>query len=182
MTKAYFFAPFLVFITLATYFAIGLTKDPKRLPNALDGKPVPNFELRPIQGRDTQGFTNLDLKGDVTLVNIFGSWCVACRAEHPFLMKLAESGYIKIHGINWREESLNAGLKWLKEFGDPYSLVGEDPDSRAAIALGVTGAPETFLVDAQGIIRQKVTGPITKKIWEHTLKPMIDKLRKRNKP
>ncbi len=95
-------------------------------------------------------------------------------------MKLAKSGYVTIHGIDWREESPKAGLKWLQKFGDPYTLVGDDPDSRAAIAFGVTGAPETFLVDAQGIIRHKVTGPLTKEIWENILKPLIENLQKRN--
>ena len=181
MTKPYFYLiPFLVFIVLAAYFAIGLTKDPKQLPNMLADKPAPYFELKPIKGRDTKGFNRADLTGNISLVNIFGSWCVACRAEHPFLMKLAKSGYISIHGIDWREESPKAGLKWLQKFGDPYTLVGDDPDSRAAIAFGVTGAPETFLVDAQGIIRHKVTGPLTKEIWENILKPLIENLQKRN--
>ena len=177
MSKPYFLVPLLVFIVLVIYFALGLTKDPRRLPNMLAEKPVPHFNLKPIKGRDAKGFNSVDLTGNISLVNIFGSWCVACRTEHPLLMKLAKSGYVAIHGIDWREENPNAGLNWLQRFGDPYTLVGDDPDSRAAIAFGVTGAPETFLVDAHGIIRHKITGPITKEIWETTLEPMIDKLR-----
>ena len=169
--------PLIVFLILAAYFAIGLKKDPKRLPNALADKPVPDFTLKPIKGRDTKGFAKTDLMGIVSLVNIFGSWCVACRVEHPFLMSLEKAGDVPIHGINWREENPDAGPAWLAQFGDPYTLVGDDPNSRAAIAFGVTGAPETFLIDAHGIVRYKITGPITKEIWENILKPMIDNLR-----
>ena len=142
-------------------------------------KRVPNFQLKPIKARDKKGFANTDLIGSVSVVNVFGSWCIACRIEHPFLMKLAKAGGIQIHGINWREEDPEAGPDWLKKYGDPYTFVGDDPNSRAAIAFGVTGAPESFLVDAQGVIRHKITGPINNEIWESTLKPMIDDLRSR---
>ena len=109
MTKPYFLSPLLVFIVLVLYFALGLTKDPRRLPNMLAEKPVPHFNLKPIKGRDAKGFNSVDLTGNISLVNIFGSWCVACRTEHPLLMKLAKSGYVAIHGIDWRAESPNAG-------------------------------------------------------------------------
>ncbi|MDP6896204.1 MAG: DsbE family thiol:disulfide interchange protein [Rhodospirillales bacterium] len=176
--RVFFLIPLALFLVLAGYFAVGLTKDPKRMPNMLAGKSVPDFDLKPIKGRDTQGFSNTDLKGSVALVNIFGSWCVACQIEHPFLMDLKESEEVTIHGINWREEAPDAGPAWLTKHGDPYALVGDDPKSRAAIAFGVTGAPETFLVDARGVIRHKIVGPLDKELWENTLKPMIEKLRK----
>ena len=173
-----FLIPLGVFLVLAVYFAVGLTKDPKKLPNMLAGKPVPEFDLPPIKGRGAKGFANTDLADGVSLVNIFGSWCVACRVEHPFLMELKANGAVPIHGIDWREVDADAGPAWLKRFGDPYTLVGDDPKSRAAIAFGVTGAPETFLVDAKGVVRHKVVGPLDQKIWDTTLKPMIEKLRK----
>ena len=180
--RVFVLIPLAVFLVLASYFAVGLTKDPKRLPSMLEGKPVPDFDLKPIKGRDNKGFASTDLEGSVALVNIFGSWCVACRAEHPFLMDLKESGAVTIHGIDWREEDPDAGAAWLKKHGDPYALVGVDPKSRAAIAFGVTGAPETFLVDAKGVIRHKIVGPLNKKIWENTVKPMIERLRKIGAP
>jgi cytochrome c biogenesis protein CcmG, thiol:disulfide interchange protein DsbE len=172
-----FVIPLLVFLVLVGYFAVGLTKDPRQLPNMLDGKPVPEFTLAPILGRDDKGFRHTDLEGDVSLVNVFGSWCVACRVEHPFLMSLREKSLIPIHAIDWREEDPKAGPEWLRKFGDPYTLVGDDPKSKAAIAFGVTGAPETFLVDRKGVIRFKHIGPLNDDIWRTTLQPLVDQLR-----
>ena len=142
----------------------------------LDGKPVPVFKLPPIKNRDHKGFSNTDLIGAVSLVNIFGSWCTACRIEHPFLMELQAESKVTIHGIDWREENPDSGSSWLKHYGDPYSLVGSDPRSKAAIAFGVTGAPETFLIDQKGVVRYKHIGPMNRKIWEDLLWPMIEKL------
>lgn len=175
--RVLFLVPFLIFLVMAGYFAVGLTKDPSKLPNMLEGKPVPEFSLAPLQGRDTLGFKSSDLLGDVTLVNVFGSWCVACRIEHPFLMELAKSKQIPIHAIDWREENPTAGPAWLKRHGDPYTLIGDDPKSKAAIAFGVTGAPETFLVDQKGIVRFKHVGPINAEIWNSTFRPLVEQLR-----
>ncbi len=179
MTKKqiFFIAPLLVFLVLVGYFAVGLTRDPSVLPNMLAGKPVPEFSLVPLQGRDSVGFKNTDLLNDITLVNVFGSWCVACRVEHPFLMALKKQNLIPIHAIDWREEDKQAGPQWLKRYGDPYSRVGDDPKSRAAIAFGVTGAPETFLVDKKGVVRFKYIGPLNDEAWRTQLQPLIEKLR-----
>ena len=113
----------------------------------------------------------------MSLVNIFGSWCVACRIEHPFLMRVKAEGLVAIYGIDWREKDPDAGPAWLAKYGDPYTLVGDDPESKAAIAFGVTGAPETFIVDAAGMIRYKHVGPITPDIWEERLWPIVQDLR-----
>lgn len=169
--------PLLVFLVIGGYLAVGLTLDPRKLPNMLEGEPVPAFDLAPLKGRDTKGFASTDLPGDVSLVNVFGSWCVACRVEHPFLMQLKREKAVPIHGIDWREKDADAGPEWLKTHGDPYTLAGDDPHSKAAIAFGVTGAPETFVVDRQGVIRYKHVGPITPEVWKDTLKPLIDHLR-----
>ena len=177
-SRILFLAPLLVFAVMVGYFAVGLTKDPRILPNMLQGKPVPEFTLAPLLGRDDKGFKNTDLVGDVSLVNVFGSWCVACLVEHPFLMALKEQNLVPIHGIDWREEDRSAGPDWLKRHGDPYTLAGDDPKSRAAIAFGVTGAPETFLVDQKGVVRYKHTGPINQKSWDEVIHPLINKLRK----
>lgn len=169
--------PLAVFLVLAGYFGIGLTLDPKKLPSMLLNKPIPAFDLKAIEGSD-KGFGTEDLKGQVTLVNIFGSWCVACLQEHPFLMRIKQEGWVPIYGVDWREIDRAAGPKWLARHGNPYTRIGDDPDSEAAINLGVSGAPETFLVDKMGVIRYKHIGPITPADWEDTLWPLIKELRK----
>ncbi len=181
MKRLGFLLPLVALATLGGYFAKGLYdaqgKNPGELPSVLLDRPVPEFSLPAIEGRD-RGLRDSDLKGRVSLVNIFGSWCVACRVEHPVLMGIKEKNLVPIQGIDWREPDRQAGPKWLKKFGDPYTLIGDDPRSLGAIAFGVTGAPETFLVDRQGIIRLKRIGPITTEYWEKTLWPLIKQLRR----
>ncbi len=169
--------PLGVFLVLAVYFAVGLTKDPRRLPSTLINREVPAFDLAAIQGYD-RGFKSTDLLGQVSLVNIFGSWCVSCLAEHPFLMELKKTNAIPVYGLDWRETSPDAAIKWLKRHGDPYTLIGNDADSRVAIDFGVTGAPESFIVDKKGIIRYKHVGPIYPDIWKESLLPIVEALRK----
>jgi len=176
MRRIVFFIPLILFVGLAAYFWSGLGRDPSVVPSVLIDKPVPPIVLAPIEGRE-RGLTSNDLQGEVSLVNIFGSWCIACRIEHPFLMRLKEQSIIPIHGIDWREKSPEAGPNWLALHGDPYTLIGADPDSHAAIALGVTGAPETFIIDASGVIRYKHVGPITPEVWKETLWPIVQRLR-----
>jgi cytochrome c biogenesis protein CcmG/thiol:disulfide interchange protein DsbE len=149
--------------------------DPNLIPTVLLNTPMPALDLPPLPGRG-EGLNSEALKGQVYLVNIWGSWCVACLAEHPLLMRIAESGEIPIHGIAWRDDPDRA-LKWLGKHGDPYSLIGQDPNSKAAIAFGVVAAPETFLVDKQGIIRYKQTGPLTQEDWNSKVKPLIAQLK-----
>lgn len=169
--------PLGVFLVLAVYFAVGLTKDPRRLPSTLIDRQVPAFDLAPVKGYD-RGFKSADLMGQVTLVNVFGSWCVSCLAEHPFLMKLKTTGEIPVYGLDWRETDPDAAAKWLTRHGDPYTLIGNDTDSRVAIDFGVTGAPESFIVDKNGVVRYKHVGPIYEDIWANTLKPIVEALRK----
>lgn len=176
-----FLLPVGIFAIVAVYFAVGLTKDPHRLPSVLINTPVEEFQLPPIKGRPNEGrvwgLESLDFRGEVALLNVFGSWCIACKIEHPFLMSLKQSGDVPIHGIDWREPDADAGPRWLKREGDPYTLVGDDPESRGAIAFGVTGAPETFVVDKQGIIRYKHIGPLDPDVWADTIYPLIQDLR-----
>jgi cytochrome c biogenesis protein CcmG, thiol:disulfide interchange protein DsbE len=167
--------PLVLFLLLAVYFWTGLGKDPHAIPSVLIDQKVAPFALAPIEGR-TRGFSSDDLVGQVSLVNVFGSWCVACRIEHPFLMELKAKGGVPVHGIDWREKDRQAGPAWLSQMGDPYTLIGDDPDSRAAIAFGVTGAPETFVVDGASVIRYKHAGPITRDVWEQTLWPIVRRL------
>lgn len=177
MSRLLFLIPLAVFLVLAGYFWIGLGKNPHEIPSVLIDQPVPEFTLPPIDGRD-RGLSSADLRGEVSLLNVFGSWCVACLVEHPFLMELKADGLVPIHAIDWREKDRTAGPAWLSKRGDPYTLIGDDPDSRAAIALGVTGAPETFIIDRNGVIRYKHVGPITPENWETQLWPIVRALQR----
>ncbi len=169
--------PLGIFLILAVYFAVGLTKDPRKLPSTLINREVPAFDLPAIEGFD-KGFSSKDLLGQVTLVNIFGSWCVACLAEHPFLMELKKNNVIPIYGIDWREKTDGAATQWLARHGNPYTLVGDDRDSRVSIDFGVTGAPESFIVDKKGVVRYKHIGPIYPETWKDILFPIVEELRK----
>ncbi len=177
MKRLMYLLPLGIFLILAGYFAVGLTLNPRDMPSVLIDQEVPPFDLKPIKGY-AKGFSSEDLKGQVTLVNIFGSWCVSCLAEHPMLMEIAAKKLVPLYGIDWRERNPDAGPEWLAKRGDPYTLIGDDPESKAAIAFGVTGAPETFFVDKRGFIRYKHVGPITPENWESTLWPVVQELRK----
>ena len=156
------------------FFAIGLTRDPHILPTMMIDRPMPDFELAPL-GENFELLTPADVKGDITLVNVFGSWCVACAAEHSQLMALGKTGAITIYGVDWRDSAFE-GRRWLERYGNPYTKVGLDADSRLAINLGVTGAPESFLIDRDGRIRYKHIGPITPEVWKESLLPMIEEI------
>jgi len=149
-------------------------QDPSLLPTVLLDTPVPAIDLPPLPGRNN-GLATPDLKKEVSLVNVWGSWCVACLAEHPLLMTLSDMDTVPIHGIAWRDNP-NSSVQWLTRNGDPYTRIGQDPVSEAAIAFGVTGAPETFVVDGGGVIRYKHIGPITEDVWADTIAPLISQL------
>jgi cytochrome c biogenesis protein CcmG/thiol:disulfide interchange protein DsbE len=166
--------PVLIFLIVGGFFAYGLTRDPQALPSAMIDRPMPDFALTRLTPEQPE-LTNEDLIGKVSLVNIFGSWCSSCVLEHPQLTAIAESGLVTVYGVDWRDPP-GAGAAWLQRYGDPYAKTGVDGDSRLAIDLGVTGAPETFVVDRGGRIRYKQVGPITAEIWEDTILPLIRKL------
>lgn len=166
-----------IFAGLAVALGVGLGRDPSVLPSPLIGRPVPEFRLPPVQGR-TLGLSTADLKGEVSLVNIFASWCVACREEHPVFMQLSQSGAVPIHGINYKDRPQDAA-EWLDNLGDPYTRTGADLDGRVAIDWGVYGVPETFVLDARGHIAFKQVGPITPEIYRDTIGPLIEALRSR---
>jgi len=150
--------------------------DPSLIPTVLLNTPMPSFDLPPLPGRG-EALVSEDLKGEVSLVNIWGSWCVACVAEHPMLLEIQRSGEVPIHGIAWRDQP-DRSLAWLAKHGDPFTKVGQDPNSKAAIAFGVVAAPETFVIDKQGVIRYKQTGPITRDDWDNKIRPLIAQLKK----
>ncbi|MBI2313950.1 MAG: DsbE family thiol:disulfide interchange protein [Betaproteobacteria bacterium] len=167
--------PLLIFVVVAAMFAVGLTLNPREVPSPLIGKPVPRFSLPPVQGR-TLGLSSADLKGEVSLVNVFASWCVACRSEHPLLIDLKQRGVVPIHGLNYKDRPEDAA-NWLRELGDPYTRTGADIDGRVAIDWGVYGVPETFVIDRQGRIAFKQIGPITPQVLEEKIVPLIERLR-----
>ena len=163
-------APLAIFLLIGIAFAVGLTKDPNVLTSELIDKAVPAFALTDLLD-ETKILTEDITKGQVSLLNVFGSWCVACRAEHPVLMKLSARKQINIIGIDWRDERAK-GQAWLAKHGNPYSAVIFDDESVLAIKLGITGAPETFVTDKNGQIRYKHTGVITPDVWTQTLRPI----------
>jgi cytochrome c biogenesis protein CcmG/thiol:disulfide interchange protein DsbE len=170
------FAPLAIFVAIAIFLAIGLTLDPREVPSPLIGKAVPAFSLPPVQGRSL-GLASENLKGDVSLVNVFASWCVACRDEHPLLMQITRDNAVAIHGLNYKDQPADAA-RWLASMGDPYTRTGADIDGRVAIDWGVYGVPETFVFDRNGRIAYKHIGPITPAVWNRTLLPLIESLRK----
>lgn len=171
-----FLLPVIAFVGIAGGLAYGLTRDPRVIPSVLIGKPVPQFALPPVKGR-TQGLASEDLKGEVSLVNFFASWCVACRYEHPFFMQLSAQGTVPIHGINYKDRPY-AAAEWLDSMGDPYTRTGADLDGRVSIDWGVYGVPETFVVDREGRIAFKQIGPINREILDEKILPLIERLRK----
>ncbi len=177
MRRLVYLLPVAVFGVLALFFVRGLTLNPRDIPSVLIDKPVPEMNLAPLPGRPADsGLATADLKGRVSMVNIFGSWCIACVQEHPVLNWIKGQGIVSIHGIDWRDDPAE-GAKWLRRNGDPYERVGADPPpGRTAVDFGVTGAPETFIVDKQGVIRYKHIGPVTPEAWEKILLPIIREL------
>ncbi|WP_414472609.1 DsbE family thiol:disulfide interchange protein [Microvirga sp. M2] len=162
-----FILPVLVFVVLAVLFFLQLTsgRNPSDLPSALINKPAPTFTLAPLEGllaegKPVPGFSNEDLKGRVTIVNVFASWCAPCRQEHPLLVELAKDPSVRLVGINQKDNPDNA-RRFLGALGNPYSAVGVDPNGRASIDWGVYGVPETFIVGPDGMIRYKHIGPLT---------------------
>ena len=168
-------APMVVFAGAAALFASRLGINPDRIPSALIGKPVPTFSLPPVPGRGL-GLSNGDLYGEVSLVNIFASWCVACREEHPLLMRLSGENIVPIHGIDYKDEP-GDGARWLGAMGDPYTRTGVDRDGRVGIEWGVYGVPETFVVGSDGVIAYKQIGPLTEASLNQTILPLIERLR-----
>lgn len=165
--------PLFGFFALMGALGFGLTRDPSILPSELIEKPFPDFSLENLENDAV--LDNAVLEGKVSLVNVFGSWCVSCTVEHPQLMALSDDPDIQLVGIDWRDTRENAN-RWLGQHGNPYDVILFDPYSRLAVDLGVAGAPETFIVDAAGYIRYKHVGIITPDDWNDTLRPIVDSL------
>ena len=165
----------IVFGAIGILLAYGLGLDPKRIPSPLIGRLVPTFELPPVKGR-TLGLSSENLKGEVSLVNVFASWCAACLVEHPLFMRLKQDNAVPIHGLNYKDAPDDAAA-WLARYGDPYTRTGADRDGRVGIDWGVYGVPETFVIDRDGRIAYKFIGPLSDKDVNETLLPLLERLR-----
>lgn len=170
--------PLLLFVGVAVFLYRGLYLDPSALPSAMIDKPFPQFSLPTVQ--DNRTLTRSDIVGKPALVNVWGTWCVACRVEHPVLNKLAQQGVV-IYGINYKDQDA-AAEKWLNEFHNPYLLNIADAEGTLGLDLGVYGAPETFLIDAKGVIRYKHVGIIDDAVWHDQLARLYQGLVDEAKP
>ena len=165
--------PLVAVIGLILFRVVGLKRgDPRALPSPYIGKPAPEFELPKLKDPE-QTVGSKDLNGQVALVNVWATWCVGCRAEHPFLLELEANDTIPIYGINWRDTRPEA-LRWIQQLGDPYVASGFDGSGRVGIDWGVYGAPETFLVSADGVVLHKHLGPLDRASWESDFLPLIN--------
>ena len=173
--KARLFAPLAAFVLLAIMLGVGLRLNPREVPSPFVGKPAPPFSL-PQLHRPGEHLAAADLKGKVWVLNVWASWCVACRAEHPLLVELARSGQVPLYGLNYKDDSRIA-LEWLLRFGDPYTASVTDTNGRVGIDYGVYGVPETFVIDKAGVVRFKHIGPVTQEVWSRDLEPLIQRLK-----
>ncbi len=173
-----FLLPCAAFIALAILFAFGLNpnRDIHALPSPLIGKPAPMFTLSDVM-EPNRIISNADLKGQVYVLNVWGTWCVACRQEHEVLLAIAQQRKVPIIGLDYMDERGKA-QQWLQQLGNPYAAVAFDTDGRTAIDWGVYGAPETFLVDGQGRVLYKFISPMTAEVWEREFVPRIDTARR----
>jgi cytochrome c biogenesis protein CcmG/thiol:disulfide interchange protein DsbE len=175
MKRLLFLLPLLLFAGVAAYFAIGLGRNTQEIPSALIDRPMPEFALPPLDGLDRPGLARADVAGKVSLVNVFASWCVPCRVEHPVLMRIAEEGKIPLYGISWKDKAADSRA-FLAELGNPYARVGWDGNGRVGIDWGVYGVPETYVIGKDGRVRYRHVSPITPDVLERTLLPLIARL------
>jgi len=169
-----FVVPLALFLLLVGFFAVGLMRDPREVPSPFIGKPAPAFRLEQLH-EPALAFTPEDMKGKVWMLNVWASWCVSCRVEHPLLVDMSRRKLVPIVGLNYKDKRED-GVQWLVKFGNPYALSAYDLDGKVGIDYGVYGVPETFVIDKQGVIRHKQIGPITPESLEKTILPLIRKL------
>lgn len=169
-----FVIPLAIFVALAAFFAVGLTRDPREVPSPFIGKPAPSFRLEQLHD-EKLAFTPEEMKGKVWLLNVWASWCVACQAEHPLLVDMSKQKLVPIVGLNYKDKRED-GMRWLKRYGDPYMLSAYDFRGQVGIDYGVYGVPETFVIDKQGVIRYKQIGPITREALDKKILPLVKEL------
>ena len=172
MKKA--FIPLLIFGVLLGFLAVGLSLNPREIPSPLINKPAPAFSLPALDAPD-QKISAQDLRGKVWVLNVWASWCVACRIEHPLLVEFSKAGMVPIYGLNYKDKRDDA-IRWLVNFGNPYTRSLSDIDGLVGIEFGVYGVPETFVIDKQGVIRMKHIGPVTPEVLRDEIIPLVRKL------
>jgi len=170
-----FLIPLVVFVVLVGFLYKGLALDPSAVPTPLLNKPAPAFKLQELQNA-SQTLSPADLRGKVWLLNVWASWCVSCREEHPVLLRYSKSGEVPIYGLDYKDTREDA-MRWLQQLGNPYVNVGSDTDGQVGIDYGVYGVPETYVIDRQGVIRHKHIGPITDAVWRDEIMPIVRKLK-----
>jgi cytochrome c biogenesis protein CcmG/thiol:disulfide interchange protein DsbE len=168
--------PLGVFILLLVFLGVGLNLNPHEVPSPLIGKPAPAFNL-PALDNPAATFAQKDMLGKVWLLNVWASWCVACREEHPLLVEFSRTGAVPIVGLDYKDARVD-GMRWLQDMGNPYQTVAFDAEGRVGIDYGVYGVPETYVIDRQGVIRYKQIGPITPEILRDKVMPLVKELQK----
>lgn len=166
--------PLVLFVVLVVFLAIGLNRDPREVPSPLINKAAPAFSLPQLK-EPTKTFSAADMRGKVWVLNVWASWCISCRDEHPLLLEYARTGAVPIYGLNYKDKREDA-LAWLADLGDPYVLSAADEDGRVAIDYGVYGAPETYVIDQNGTIRFKQIGAVTPDVWSKQVLPLVQEL------
>ena len=171
MPRLRLFVPLIVFVVLALLLWRGLSLDPNHMPSALENRPLPAFEARTLDGEPIR---SEDLRGQPALLNVWATWCPSCAAEHAYLNELAREG-VTIFGLNYKDDA-EAARRWVAEKGDPYRVNIVDDSGRLGLDLGVTGAPETYLIDAQGVVRFRYQGPLDARVWQEKFLPRMQAL------
>lgn len=169
-----FAIPLGIFFALIALLAVGLRLDPREVPSPLINKPAPMFQLPELAAPD-RTFSPKELEGKVWMLNVWASWCTACREEHPVLVEFARTGTVPLYGLNYKDQRAD-GLAWLQRFGNPYKLSAFDEQGRVGIDYGVYGVPETYLIDKHGVIRYKRIGPVTPELIQQKILPLIKEL------
>ncbi len=169
-----YLVPLVVFGVLVVFLGRGLFLNPREVPSPLIGKPAPEFTLPRLHNAAAQ-LSSRDLRGQVWLLNVWASWCVSCRQEHPLLVELSRQGIVPIYGLNYKDQREDA-IRWLQELGDPYTASAYDVEGKVGFDYGVYGVPETYVIDKQGIIRYKQIGPITPEALQNKILPLVREL------
>ncbi|SEK39623.1 cytochrome c biogenesis protein CcmG, thiol:disulfide interchange protein DsbE [Colwellia chukchiensis] len=172
MKKIIRFIPLILFVLLGALLYRGLFLNPQAMPSAMIGKPLPEFALPRLKD-DQQVLGRDDLKGEIVLLNVWATWCIQCKYEHPYLLDITADPRITLYGLNFTDER-SAALRWLKQYKDPYVFSIFDEQGALGLDIGVFGAPETFVIDHTGIIRKRFAGPINDKVWQKEFLPLID--------
>jgi cytochrome c biogenesis protein CcmG/thiol:disulfide interchange protein DsbE len=169
-----YLVPLIVFVVVAGFLWVGLGLNPREVPSPFIDKPAPAFTLQKLHEPEAR-FSNTDMRGQVWLLNVWASWCVACRSEHPLLVQLSRANLVPIYGLNYKDVPSDA-KRWLQQLGDPYVTSLVDYEGKVGIDYGVYGVPETFVIDKQGVIRHKVIGPVTPSALDNCVLPLVKKL------